>query len=267
MQLTGLAGTTALVTGARGNIGREVVAQLGRAGVRVAAADRAPANGSPAAFPAGGDGAGPAPVPAMVLEFDLRDEDSVRRAVAAVEDELGPIGLLVHAAGISGEIAPLVDRTRQEYDEIFGANVLGTFLCVREVARRMAARRRGCVVAIGSNSVSVLRSGQTLYGASKAAAQYLVRCLGLELARHGVRCVTVNPGTMDLPMGGGERRLDRVAALVEGSPEEFRPGIPLGRLAAAGDVAHAVCFLASDQAAHITCADLTVDGGATLRPG
>lgn len=91
-------------------------------------------------------------------------------------------------------------------------------------------------------------------------------CLGLELAAHGIRCNVVSPGSTDTPMQrslwgnrGGAREV------IAGSQDAFRTGIPLGKLAAAQDIADAVLFLVSDRAGHITMQDLCVDGGATLR--
>jgi 2,3-dihydro-2,3-dihydroxybenzoate dehydrogenase len=104
------------------------------------------------------------------------------------------------------------------------------------------------------------------YAASKAAAAHFTRCLGLELAGLGIRCNVVSPGSTDTPMQRALWTDDAgVEAVVAGRPDLFKPGIPLGRIAAAEDVADAVVFLASDRARHITMHDLYVDGGATLR--
>jgi 2,3-dihydro-2,3-dihydroxybenzoate dehydrogenase len=151
---------------------------------------------------------------------------------------------------------------------VLAVNAGGVFLCSRAVALRMAPRRRGVIVTVASNSAGTLKVGQGAYGASKAAAQYVTNCLGLELARDRIRCVVVNPGTTETPMvtsrwrGPGDR--DR---LVDGDAAAHRVGVPLGRLAEPAHVAAAVLFLASDQAAHVTCASLTVDGGSSLRAG
>lgn len=114
-------------------------------------------------------------------------------------------------------------------------------------------------------AAGVPRAGMAAYAASKAAATMFTKSLGLEVARHGIRCNVVAPGSTDTPMlssmwtdPSGPRRT------IEGSPEDFRLGIPLGKLATPSDIAEAVAFLLSDQASHITLHALTVDGGAAL---
>ncbi|MGH3239893.1 MAG: SDR family oxidoreductase, partial [Spirillospora sp.] len=107
----------------------------------------------------------------------------------------------------------------------------------------------------------VPRGGMAAYAASKAAAAHLTRCLGLEMAPHGVRCNIVSPGSTDTPMlralGAGD--------VIAGDAAAFRTGIPLGRIAAPADIAEAVLFLLSERARHITMHELYVDGGAALR--
>jgi 2,3-dihydro-2,3-dihydroxybenzoate dehydrogenase len=103
------------------------------------------------------------------------------------------------------------------------------------------------------------------YGASKAAAAMYTKCLALEVARYGIRCNILSPGSTDTQM---LRALwtgaDSVRASIDGVADEFRVGIPLGKLAQPEDIARAALFLLSEEAGHITMHDLTVDGGATL---
>jgi 2,3-dihydro-2,3-dihydroxybenzoate dehydrogenase len=130
----------------------------------------------------------------------------------------------------------------------------------------MAARGRGTIVTVGSNVTGVVRHGMGAYAASKAAATMLTKCLGLELAEHGVRCNVVSPGSTDTPM---QRAMwhdgDGAQAVIQGTPRTYRVGIPLRRLAEPRDVAEAVVLLVSDRSRHITMQELYVDGGATLR--
>ena len=263
MRLTGLRGTVTLVTGAAGGIGGCVVRRLAAEGARVAAADvREPAV---RALAAELERAG---TPVAPWRLDVTDAQQVEAVVASVEERLGPIGALVGAAGVLGRVAPLLDQSPEDWERVLSVNARGAFLCARAVAGRMAPRRRGVVVTIASTSAGTLKVGQGVYGASKAAAQYLTNCLGLELARDGIRCAVVSPGTTETPMvtgrwsGGRARR-----RLLGGDGAAYRVGVPLGRLAQPDDVADAVLFLLSEQAAHITCASITVDGGSSLRPG
>jgi 2,3-dihydro-2,3-dihydroxybenzoate dehydrogenase len=129
----------------------------------------------------------------------------------------------------------------------------------------MKPRRSGTIVTIASNAGRVPRMHMAAYGASKAAASYYTRTLGLELAEYGIRCNVVSPGSTDTDMlrslwsGPADRQVT-----LDGSMPTYKVGIPLRRIAEPADIVAAVLFLASDQARHITMQDLCVDGGATL---
>ncbi len=257
----------ALVTGAAGGIGAAVVDALAAQGYVVVAADRsATATGQHRDVDTPGD--------VVPVRLDVTDEDDVVRLVRRVEDEVGPIEVLVNAAGVlhPGAVA---ETTLADWQHMLAVNATGVFLVSREVGRHLAARRRGAIVTVASNAAGVPRAGMAAYAASKAAASSLTRSLGLELAPAGVRCNVVAPGSTRTPMlaalagspGPDGPVLDAPAEgrVVAGRPEEFRLGIPLGRLAEVDDVAAAVAFLVSDAARHVTLHELVVDGGATLR--
>ncbi|MDF3854670.1 2,3-dihydro-2,3-dihydroxybenzoate dehydrogenase [Paracoccus sp. P2] len=255
MRLTGFQGRTAIVTGAAGGIGRAVVAALLDAGAKVVASDTESAL---AANPVAG---------AENRALDVRDGDAVEALVAEVEAAHGPLGLGVHAAGVLA-IGPLLDLAPEEWERVIGVNARGTFNITRAFGRAMVRNGGGAIVAVSSNAAGIPRLNMGAYAASKAAATMLVRCLGLELAAQGVRCNIVAPGSTLTPMqtgmwtedgGAGER------AVIEGSLDAYRTGIPLKKLATPEDIAGAVMFMLSDQAGHVTMADLYVDGGATLR--
>jgi 2,3-dihydro-2,3-dihydroxybenzoate dehydrogenase len=216
---------------------------------------------------AAGRGAGRRPG-ARPYAVDVRRSALVEAVVAAVEAQLGPVDIGVNVAGVLRP-ARAVETTEQDWDDTFGVNATGVFHVSRAVARRMVPRRRGAIVTVASNAAGVPRVGMAAYAASKAAAVMFTKCLGLELAEHGIRCNIVAPGSTDTPM---QRALwpdpaDDTGAktVIAGSPESYRVGIPLGRLAEPSDIADAVAFLASDRARFITMHDLYVDGGATLR--
>jgi 2,3-dihydro-2,3-dihydroxybenzoate dehydrogenase len=246
------AGRLVLVTGAAQGIGAAVVRAFARDGCHVVATDRQ--------NPGVRDQPG---VHQRVL--DVRDAAAVATVVRDVEESLGPIDVLVNVAGVL-RTGPVRACSDADWREVFAVNVDGVFHLSRAVAGPMAARRRGTIVTVASNAAGVPRMAMAAYAASKAAAAHFTRCLGLELAGSGIRCNVVSPGSTDTPMqrglwtgGAGP------ATTIAGQPEQFKAGIPLGRLAEADDVADAVVFLASDRARHITMQDLYVDGGAGLR--
>lgn len=256
MQLTGFQGKLAIVTGAAGGIGQAVVAALLEAGARVVATDTAAALA-----------ANPPPDAAYCTALDVRDGPAIEALVAQAQAAHGPLSLGVHAAGVLA-IGPLLDMTASEWDRVMGINATGTFNVTRAFGRAMAPHKAGTIVAVSSNAAGIPRLNMGAYAASKAAATMLMRCLGLELAERGVRCNIVAPGSTLTPMqtgmwtdkdGSGER------AVIDGNPQAFRTGIPLKKLATPEDIANAVMYLLSDQAGHVTMADLYVDGGATLR--
>lgn len=243
----------ALVTGASGSIGRAVVDALADNGFHVFAADLV-APGS----------AWPSPA-VLGMRMDVRDPDAVNEAVGMIEEAHGPIDVLVNVAGALSA-GSVLETTPAQWAEMFAVNAGGVFHTSRAVARSMINRRSGCIVTISSNAAGVPRSGLAAYAASKAAASHFTRCLGLELAPHGIRCNVVSPGSTDTPMlrslwadpAGASRTL-------HGDPGTYRVGIPLGRIADPADVADAVLFLCSPAARHITMQELYVDGGAALR--
>lgn len=245
MTLTGFQDRIALVTGAGSGIGAALAAMLQAAGAQVIAADLS--------APQGG------------VALDVRDPEAVAALVARTEALRGPIEILANVAGVltTGTVAQTADA---DWRQVFAVNTDGVFHCCRAVTRRMAARGRGAVVTVTSNAAFVPRHGMAAYAASKAATTMFMRCLGLELAPLGIRCNVVAPGSTLTPMQTGMWADDSGAAqVIAGFPQTFKPGIPLGKIASPDDIAHAAMFLLSDQAGHITMADLLVDGGATQR--
>lgn len=249
MQLSGFDGRLALVTGAAGGIGAALVRLLRASGCRVIATDLAAPEGEDA------------------RALDVTDSAAVNALVDDVERDIGAIDFGINVAGVlqSGSVDAIDDDA---WRRTFAVNADGVFYLSRALARVMTPRRRGAIVTVGSNAAGVPRHAMAAYGASKAAAAMFMRCLGLELAPLGIRCNSVAPGSTLTPMqtgmwadSSGEQRV------IEGIPEDYKTGIPLGKLAEPDDVANAVMFLLSDQAGHIVMDDLYVDGGATLHGG
>jgi 2,3-dihydro-2,3-dihydroxybenzoate dehydrogenase len=200
----------------------------------------------------------------VAYPVDVRDGAAVEDLVDRVERERGPVDVLVNAAGVL-RTGPVSGCTDEDWAAVFAVNVTGVFNVSRSVADRMAARNAGTIVTVASNSGGVPRMHMAAYAASKAASVMFTKCLGLELAAHGIRCNVVSPGSTDTPMLRGMwRSPDDARAVIDGTPTAYRVGIPLGKLATPQDVADAVVFLASDRAGHITMQDIYVDGGAAL---
>lgn len=251
MKPSGLEGRLALVTGAGGGIGAAVVRQLLDEGARVVATDL--------------DTPTLADLACTTHALDVRDSAAVDALVARIEAEQGPIDFGVNVAGVlaTGLVTETDDAA---WRQVFAVNTDGVFHVSRALARVMTSRQRGAIVTVSSNAAGVPRHAMAAYAASKAASTMFTRCLGIELAPHGIRCNIVAPGSTVTPMQTGmwadESGAEKVIA---GSLETFKSGIPLGKLATPDDIADAVVFLLSDRAAHITMADIYVDGGATQR--
>ncbi|QRK05497.1 2,3-dihydro-2,3-dihydroxybenzoate dehydrogenase [Archangium violaceum] len=201
---------------------------------------------------------------AAAFKVDVSDSAAVEAVVERVERELGPIEILANVAGVL-RMGSVVSLSDEDWATTFAVNTHGVFHVSRAVARRMVPRKSGVIVTVGSNAAGVPRMQMAAYAASKAASTMFTKCLGLELAQHNIRCNVVSPGSTDTAM---QRALwadeHGAQAVISGSLETFRLGIPLRRIATPADIADAVAFLVSDRARHITLHDLCVDGGATL---
>jgi 2,3-dihydro-2,3-dihydroxybenzoate dehydrogenase len=249
----------AIVTGAAGGIGSAIARALGERGVVVAGVDSQAAGLELAVRHLTADGLRVEAFPA-----DVSSAAGTAMVADAVENTLGPVDYLVNAAGVLrlGETRTLDDA---DWDVTFAVNATGVFLMSRAVVNRMVPRSRGAIVTVASNAAATARADMAAYAASKAAATMFTKCLGLEVARYGIRCNVVAPGSTDTPMLSSMWQDETGRDLtINGRPEAYRVGIPLGKLADPADVADAVVFLLSDQARHITLHTLTVDGGAAL---
>jgi 2,3-dihydro-2,3-dihydroxybenzoate dehydrogenase len=249
-----------LVTGAAQGIGKALVDTLLALGARVIAADiQFSGHTLPRAAQPGKSAGNYFPV-----QLDVTHANAVNELVVHIEQHLGPIDYLASIAGVL-HMNSLLETTDEQWQQSFAVNATGGFHLCRAVARRMQTRQRGAIVAVSSNAASTARTAMGAYAASKAALSQMIRCLGLELAPHNIRCNLVSPGSTDTQM---QRQLwcanTGPAQVVTGSLEHFRVGIPLQKIATPETVAHSILFLLSDHAAHITMENLRVDGGATL---
>jgi len=260
MRSLGISGKICLITGGAQGIGAAVVRALLAEGARVVATDL---NDAPLHSLVQSVEADDSQLRAAIL--DVRDSNAVDDLVAGIERDWGPIEIGVNVAGVLSTTT-VVDTSDEDWDRVFDVNVKGVFHVCRALARKMKDRRSGKIVTVSSNAAGIPRHSMAAYAASKAASTMFMRCLGLELGEYGIRCNIVAPGSTRTPMQEA-MWADGVGpeAVIQGSLERFRTGIPLQRIADPEDIADAVLFLVSDLSKHITMTDLYVDGGATLR--
>lgn len=239
------AGRAAVVTGAAQGIGRELVARFLAEGAGVVAVDKQDAVGE-----LEGDRC-------AAVVADQSDPGDCRRAVRACLDRFGRIDVMCPHAGIA-EPLPLLEMTDDHWRRHMAVNVDGTMYLVREAARAMVdGGVRGAMVCTSSINAWHVEETHAAYNVTKAAVWTLIRSAAMDLARHGIRVNGVAPGVVDTP----------IAALVVHHPQlapAYLRTIPLGRFGRPADVASAVLFLASDDAAYVTGQTLVVDGGQTL---
>jgi NAD(P)-dependent dehydrogenase (short-subunit alcohol dehydrogenase family) len=192
---------------------------------------------------------------AIACEGSVASAEDVARAFEIGYAAFGEPGILVNNAG-NARASLIAGCTDEQWDETIAVHLKGTFLCTREFARRAReGDRGGAIVNLSSINHSHASEGSADYSAAKAGISSFTRIAALELAPYGVRVNAVAPGGTNTPMA--ERR----AAM----RDEFVARTPLGRFGEVEDIARAVLFLVSDQAAWITGVTLPVDGGLHLR--
>lgn len=196
--------------------------------------------------------------------LDIADAAAVDRTCARLLAEHDGLDVLVNGAGILR--MGLTDETSSEdWLACLAVNAGGAFNLFRHALPVFRRQRRGAIVSIASNAAHVPRVGMAAYCASKAALRSLCQTVGLEMAPYGVRSNTVSPGSTNTPMQRGMWQDESgEQKTINGFPEQFKLGIPLGKIAQPREVTEAILFLASDLASHITMQDIVIDGGATL---
>ena len=241
-----LSGHVALVTGASQGIGRACAVQLAKSGATVVVAARNQEKLAELAqeiIAAGGQ--------ASAFVLDVADEEQIKTVFKAVIAQLGKIDILVNNAGITRD--QLVMRMkRADWDAVLQTNLTSAYLCTQQVTSSMLKGRWGRIINVASVFGQMGQAGQANYAASKAGLIGLTMAIARELASRNITCNAVAPGFIE-------------TAMTEVLSGEFKEGalkmIPLGRTGTPEEVAHAVAFLASEEAAYITGHTLNINGG------
>ena len=233
----------ALVTGASRGIGRAIACRLASDGLFVvgtATADEG-VNGIRSMLAENGAG--------VILR--LRAADSIATALSSVEQDFGSPSVLVNNAGVTRD-GLLMRMSDEAWDEVIDVNLGGIYRLTKPLLRSMMRARWGRVVSIGSVVARMGNAGQTNYAAAKAGIEGFTRALAREVGSRGITVNAVAPGFIDT---------DMTAELSAAQRAEMVNRIPLGRIGAAEEVAAAVSFLVSDEAAYITGETVHVNGG------
>ena len=229
-------GRVALVTGGASGIGAAAARRLLAEGARVATLDlkAEPSNG------------------VLAVGGDVSRSADVDAAVERVESELGPIEVLVCAAGIPGKSLPSLEIPDEEWRRVLAINADGVFYCNRAAARGMTERGYGRIVNIASMAGKEGNPMAAAYSASKAAVIALTKAIGKDLARTGVLVNCIAPAVVETPI---------LAGLTQGHIDYMVERIPMGRMGTAEEVAALICWLASEECSFSTGATYDISGG------
>jgi len=239
----------ALITGASQGIGRDTARALSEAGAKVAVAAR---NEEKLASlvseieSAGGQ--------AVAIKLDVADPDQIKSAFKQVTEKFARLDILVNNAAITKDGLALRMKP-DDWEAVLRTNLTGAHLCIQQALAIMMRARAGRIINIASVVAQMGNAGQANYVASKAGLIGLTKAIAVEIASRNVTVNAVAPGFIETPM------TDILSAEVK---EELKKRIPLGRMGTTRDVAAAIVFLASDEAAYITGHVLDVNGGMYL---
>lgn len=226
---------TVLVTGGNRGIGYAIAEEFLAQGHRVAVTARS----------------GEGPAGSLTVRADVTDSESVDRAFAEIEAELGPVEVVVANAGITRDTL-LMRMSDEDFEQVVDTNLGGAFRVVKRASKGMLKARYGRIVLISSVVGLYGSAGQVNYSASKAGLVGIARSLTRELGARGITANVVAPGFIET---------DMTDALPEAQQAEYKKNIPAGRFAVPSEVAKVVAWVASDDAAYISGAVIPVDGG------
>ncbi len=255
-----LDGKTALVTGAGSGIGREIALLFAAQGATVAVGDI----DEPAAQSVADEitGAGDA---ALVLRIDVTDLASVTGGVEAIVAQSGGLHILVNNAGI-GMVGSLTETSPEDFARLMSVNVYGVYHCSLVAINQMLDQdpRGGTIVNIASVAGQVAVARRFAYGTTKGAVISMTQSTAMDYIDQGIRCNCICPGTVETPFV--EAYLHRYhAGEVEETRAQLHARQPIGRMGRPEEIAPLALYLASDEAAYVTGAQMTIDGGLTAR--
>lgn len=247
-----LSGKTALVTGAASGIGEAIAHVLAHAGASVVLADIDEIAGREAAdrIVQAGDSA-------QFIQLDVSDDDNCRAVAAQVIKKCGILDILVNNAGI-GHVGTILQTESQDLDRLFSVNVRGMFSLTKAFLPAMIERKSGVVINMASIGGVVAIPDRLAYCTTKFAVVGFSKCLAVDHAKDGIRAVAVCPGRVETPFV--KKRLAEYPDPAK-AYEEMAATQAIGRMAAPEEIAAAVLYLASDEAAFVTGTAFEIDGG------
>jgi 2-hydroxycyclohexanecarboxyl-CoA dehydrogenase len=246
------AGKVAIVTGGASGIGRAAARRLAEEGAAVVVADLN-ANGAADVAAAISESGGQA----LAQEVDVTDAPAVKRMTERANQVFGKVDILVSNAGWD-RAGPFADTDEELWDRVIAINYRGHLAACHAVLPYMQAQGGGRIVTVASDAGRVGSSGEVVYSGAKGAVIAFTKGLAREVARHGINVNCVAPGLVDTPL---------LAGIAEGHEkliEAIVRSIPLRRTGTPEEIAAAICFFASPDAAYITGQTLSVNGGLTM---
>ena len=244
-----LTDNVAVVTGSTKGIGKAIALEFARHGAKVVVSGRSEERANRVCqeiAAAGGE--------AIAVIGDVSRAEDARKLIDTAVEKFGKVDILVNNAGITRDTL-LMRMNESDWDAVINVNLKGAFNCIKAVTRQMMKQRYGRIINITSVVGQMGNAGQANYAASKAGLIGLTKSVARELASRNITCNAIAPGFIETDMTG---------ELDEKVKESLKNQIPLGRLGTVEDVARAVSFLASKDAAYITGQVLNVDGGMVM---
>jgi glucose 1-dehydrogenase len=259
--MIGLKGKNALITGATSGIGQAIAIRLAQEGCNIAINYRknpeAAADTEEMALQESCGNIENCGVKSLLVQGDVSQESDIVEMINTVVKEFGSVDILVNNAGIQTE-SPSHEVTTADFDRVIAVNLRGAYLCARETIKHLLSLNRpGVIINISSVHEIIPRPMYISYSISKGGMENLTKTLALEYANRGIRVNAIAPGATITPINQDWIDNPEKKAIVESH-------IPMGRAGSSEEMAAAVAFLASDEAAYVTGQTLFVDGGLTL---